>query len=46
MQGEFDPKFAYVADDSMDLVVKIAKFLGRQYTSLLESIRRSISESE
>lgn len=46
MVGEFDPKYAFVADDSMDLVVKIAKFVGKQYISIIESIRRSIAESE
>jgi hypothetical protein len=46
MQEEFDPKYAFVASDSMDLVIKIARFVGKQYISIIESIRRSIVEAE
>jgi len=46
MAGEFNPKYAFVASDSMDLIVKIARFVGKQYISIIESIRRSIAESE
>ncbi|MFM8658442.1 MAG: hypothetical protein ACKOCQ_00670 [Candidatus Nitrosotenuis sp.] len=46
MKEEFDPKYALVASDSMDLVVKIARFVGKQYMSIIESIRQSIAESE
>lgn len=46
MTEEFDPKYAFVASDSMDLVIKIARFVGKQYISIMESIRRSIAEAE
>lgn len=46
MAVEFDPRYAYVASDSMDLVVKIARFVGKQYASIIDSIRRSIDGSE
>jgi hypothetical protein len=46
MTEEFDPKYAFVASDSMDLVIKITRFVGKQYISIMESIRRSITEAE
>jgi phage regulator Rha-like protein len=38
MEKEFSPQYAYVASDNMSLIVKIARYVGRQYQELLESI--------
>jgi hypothetical protein len=41
MEKEFSPQYAYVASDSMSLLVKIARYVGRQYQELLQLLGSS-----
>jgi hypothetical protein len=41
MEEEFSPQYAYVASDSMSLLVRIARYVGGLYQELLQSLESS-----
>jgi len=38
MEKEFEPDYAFIASDSMELVTKIAKYTDRKYLKLIQSV--------
>ncbi len=44
MEQEFSLRYACVATDSLDMVVKIARYVGKQYVEMMESIRRALAD--
>jgi hypothetical protein len=37
MEKEFEPEYAFVASDSMELMIKIANYIGKKYLELVQS---------
>lgn len=44
MEQEFSLKYSCMATDSLDLVIKIAKYVGKQYMEVMESIRQTLAD--
>jgi hypothetical protein len=44
MEQEFSLKYAFLASDSFDLIVKIAKYVGKQYMEIMESVRLALAD--
>jgi len=38
MEKEFEPDYAFIASDSMELVTKIATYVSKKYLELFQSV--------